>query len=147
MKRVSWNLAKIGGWNRYNVLTDECSEALDKVISDKTKTIEEVAEKVEKIHEKVKFKSFDKVTLSEKRQKKCCEKGDEGTEEEKAKELLDKQIKYAEEEIKKIEEKQKGHVGRIYEIKKKVTGIKKQAMLPTSVVNPKTGKLAVTKKN
>ena len=57
-KRVSWNLAKIGGWNRYNVLTDECSEALDKVISDKTKTIEEVAEKVEKIHEKVMFKSL-----------------------------------------------------------------------------------------
>ena len=68
-KRVSWNLAKIGGWNRYNVLTDKCSEALDKVISDKTKTIEEVAEKVEKIHEKVMFKSFGKVTLSEKRQK------------------------------------------------------------------------------
>ena len=48
--------------------------------------------------------------------------------------------------LKKIEEKQKEHVGRIYEIKKKVTGMKKQAMLPTSVVNPKTGKLAVTKK-
>ena len=63
-KKVGWNLAKCGGWNRYEVLTDECSVALNTVIEDNTKSVEEVAKKFEKIHEKVKFKSFGKVTLA-----------------------------------------------------------------------------------
>ena len=65
-KRVGWNLAKSGGWNKYELLTDECSEALDDAIDDKTKTIEEVAEKFNKIHEKIKFRSFGKFKQSEK---------------------------------------------------------------------------------
>ena len=64
-KKVEWNLAKCRGWNRYEVLTDECSDALNTVIEDNTKSVEEVAKKFEKIHEKVKFKSFGKVSLAE----------------------------------------------------------------------------------
>ena len=36
-KQVCWNLEKEKGWNRYQVLSDECSEALDKVIEDDKK--------------------------------------------------------------------------------------------------------------
>ena len=68
-KKVCWNLAKYGGWNRYKVLTDECSEALNEVIGDNSKNVEEITEKFDKIHEKVKFRSFGKVTLGEKKVK------------------------------------------------------------------------------
>ena len=39
-KRVMWNLAKEGGWNRYALLTEEYSEAFEKAIENKD-TIEE----------------------------------------------------------------------------------------------------------
>ena len=51
-------------------VTDKCSEVIDNLVGDKTKTIEEVADKFSKIHEKVKYKSFGKVTLPERRQNK-----------------------------------------------------------------------------
>ena len=69
-KKVCWDLTKKGGWNMYEVLTDKCSEVIDNLVGDKTKTIEEVADKFSKIHEKVKYKSFGKVTLPERRQNK-----------------------------------------------------------------------------
>ena len=138
-KKVRWNLAKTGGWNRYEVLTNECSEALNEVIDDKTMNIDEVTEKVNKIHDKVKYRSFGKVTLSARRTNKHQEKEEIGTEEEKAKVLLDKQVKEVDKEIRDIEEKQKGTVGRIYEIKKKVNGVKKEAMMPAAVISLKQG--------
>ena len=54
----------------YEALTKKYSEAINNVVEDKTKTIEEVAKKFNKIHDKVKYKSFGKVTLTERRQNK-----------------------------------------------------------------------------
>ena len=47
-KKVCWDLAKSGGWNMYEVLTNKYSEAINNVVEDKTKTIEEVAKKFNK---------------------------------------------------------------------------------------------------
>ena len=47
--RVMWNLAKEGGWNRYLLLTDEYSEALENAIN-KEDTIEEKWKKFNKIN-------------------------------------------------------------------------------------------------
>ena len=52
--------------------------------------------------------------------------------EKKSKKLLAKQVKDVENDIKDIEEKQKGTVGCIYELKRKVNGAKKQAMMPAA---------------
>lgn len=96
--------------------------------------------------DKVKFKSFGKVTLAEKKVKndRKVEKREEA-DEDKARELLKKQVKDTEEEIKDIEEHHKGTVGRIYELRKRVNGVKKQSMMPTAILNPKTKKLSVSK--
>ena len=94
-EKVCWDLAKTGGWNRYEALTNKCSEAINMVVEDKTKTIEQMADKFNKIHEKVKYKSFGKVTLSDRKGNKPQGdvKSDDGDEGEKAKKLLDKQVK------------------------------------------------------
>ena len=67
-KRVQWNLKKEGGWNRYELLSDECTEALDKAIEDEGKDVEEIMSISEKVHEKVKFRSFSKVNIPKRKE-------------------------------------------------------------------------------
>ena len=52
------------------MLSDECSEALNKVIEDDKNSVEEMTKKFETIHNKVKFRCFGKVTLAAKKTKK-----------------------------------------------------------------------------
>ena len=40
---MRWNLAKLGGWNWYKLLSDECSEALTNTFEEKNKMVEEKA--------------------------------------------------------------------------------------------------------
>ena len=63
-------MAKQGAWNRYEILSNECSEDLDKAIEDEEKDVEEAMAIFEKIHTKVKFRSFGKVNTTEKKDKK-----------------------------------------------------------------------------
>ena len=102
----------------------------------------------EKIHTKVKFKSFGKANTAKKKDVKKDEpKEDKGqeNEEEKAKELLKKQIEDADKEIEEIRRKQKGTVGTIYEVAKRVRGGKKVAIQPLAIQNPKTGRLVISR--
>ena len=64
-KRVVWNLAKEGGWIKYAELTNanNMAEELNKVINDDTKSTEEIHHKYSKALDKVKFRSFGKVTI------------------------------------------------------------------------------------
>ena len=62
-----------------------------------------------------------------------------------SKEFLKRHIKATEEEIDVIESTHKGTVGRIYELKKRVNGVKKQAMMLIAICNPKTGRLVVSR--
>jgi hypothetical protein len=145
---VQWNLAKKGGWNRYEILSNECADKLDEAIEDERKDVEEVMETFEKIHTKVKFRSFGKVNTAKKKAAKEDKpedsKGQE-TEEEKAKELLQKQVEDVEKEIEEIRRKKKGTVGTIYEVAKRVRGGKKVPMQPSAIQNPETGKLVVSR--
>ena len=145
---MQWNLAKKGGWNRYEILSNECADKLDEAIEDERKDVEEVMEIFEKIHTKVKFRSFGKVNTAKKKEAKEAKpedsKGQE-TEEEKAKELLQKQVEDVEKEIEEIRRKKKGTVGTIYEVAKRVRGGKKAPMQPSAIQNPETGRLVVTR--
>ena len=67
-KRVMWNLAKEGGWKKYENISEELSDALMKVVEDKKTNIEEKMEKFDKIHDKIKYKAFGKVTITQKKQ-------------------------------------------------------------------------------
>ena len=61
-KRTVWNLAREGGWEDYEKLTEKHNEAFERIIEDKD-NIEEKMINFEKLHDKVKFKAFGKVTI------------------------------------------------------------------------------------
>ena len=68
-KQIIWNLAKEGGWTRYQKLTEDYSETLEEIINDKDTDIEVKMKKFESIHDKIKFKAFGKVRISDKTSK------------------------------------------------------------------------------
>ena len=142
-KKVQWNLKKEGGWNRYELLTDECAGDLDKAIEDEDKNGEEVMNIFERIHDKVKFRSFGKVSISKKKEGKHESGNSKDSDEEKAKCLLKRQVEDVDREIQEIRNKNKGTVGTIYEVAKRVRGGKKEAMVPTAIQNPETKYLVV----
>ena len=145
-KVVRWNLAKTGGWNRYKEMTSECDELL-KVIENKEISIEETKKIFDKKQNKIKFKAFGKVTLTTKVAKLVKEKesNKDETEEETAKKLHEEQTENAENELKEIVKTNTGKVGKVWEIKKRILGGKKGAMESTAIINPDTGKLALSK--
>ena len=114
---------------------------LENLIEDKYTNIDQKYERFEKIHNKIKFKAFGKVTIGSKKELKTQDRDKKDV----AKELLEVQQNRAEAEIKEIEKVKGGKVGKVWEIKKKVIGGKKAPIEATAIINPKTGKLAVTK--
>ena len=139
-KQVKWNLAKEGGWTKYWELTNLYSTAIEDVIENKNKTIQEKVNKVEQIHAKIKYQAFGKVTINKSKHDK--------TEYEKETTLEDEwkeQEKKTMIEVEKIENANTSKMGRIWNIRKEVLGLNKKQE-SCAIINPKTGKLAVTKK-
>ena len=117
-------------------MTNEFAEHLDKAIEVEGNNVEEAMEIFEKIHKKVKFKSFGKANTAKKKDVKKDEpKEDEGqeNEEEKAEELIKKKIEDADNEMEEIRRKQKGTTGTIYEVAKTVREGRKVAMQPYAI--------------
>ena len=109
--------------------------------NDKT-NIDEKYKRFEKIHDKIKFKAFGKVTI---RQRRIPKDKLEVVGKDTAKELLEAQQKRAQSEIEDIEKTKRGKVRKVWEIKKKVLGGKKTDVEATAIINPKTGNLALSK--
>ena len=149
-KIVRWNLAKDGGWMKYKELTEKYVEAIEEIVENKQLAIEQVSHKFEKVHNKIKFKAFGKVTITNKEKTKNniekTKQNEIDSDEVKAHKLKIEQIKRTEEEIQEIKTFKSGRVGQIWEIKKRVVGGKKATMEATSIVDPATGKLVVSKK-
>ena len=64
-KKVLWNLAKEGGWERYKILTEQYSDSIKRAI-EKENEIEKKMIVFEKIHNKIKHRAFGKVTIVDK---------------------------------------------------------------------------------
>ena len=109
--------------------------------NDKT-NIDEKYKRFEKIHDKIKFKAFGKVTI---RQRRIPKDKLEVVGKDTATELLEAQQKRAQSEIEDIEKTKGGKVRKVWEIKKKVLGGKKTDVEATAIINPKTGNLALSK--
>ena len=135
-KETMWNLAKPGGWNRYQILTGEASEKIATIADSETFTIEEKYKKFDKIHEKIKFQSFGKKNI---RKKKDVLNKDDTKD---AKQILEEQKKIAAAEIEEIKVAQHSKVGKIWEIKKKILGNKNNTEA-SAIKDPKTNKLIV----
>ena len=72
-KKTAWNLGKEGGWENYKKLTKEYNKAFKKAVMEKD-SIEEIFFNFEKLHDKIKFKAFGKVTIGKyKKSKSDCD--------------------------------------------------------------------------
>ena len=138
---TKWNFARDGGWNRYNVLSNEVSEKIAKELEKEETSFEDKVRKFERIHEDIKYKAFGKVKLNNKQNE------DNNTTENKVKanDMLEEQNKRTEEEINEIKRIGKSKVGKVWEIKRKIVGNKKATVEATAVINPKSGKLVVSR--
>ena len=144
-KRMVWNLRKEGGWSKYKEVTDSFSEKVAKVAEDERLDIEEMMEAFEKINNKIKFKCFGKVTIGGKRKENKNETQD--TKENKdAKTMLNDQVNRARDEIDEMKKTANGRVGKVWDVRKKVLGIKKSNTEATVIMNPRTNKLVVSRK-
>jgi hypothetical protein len=141
-KAVRWNLAKEGGWENYKVLGEKCKKAFET----EEKTIEEAYKIFEKQHDKICFKAFGKVTISNQPKNIKTKYPVNNDDEQVAKELNEEQVKRTDEEMTNIKKSNNGKVGQVWEIKKRVMGGKRAAIDSTAVINPKTGKLVVSRK-
>ena len=145
-KTSRWNLAKEGGWKSYTEVTERYTTAVDNLIEDKESNIEETKHKFDKILDKIRFKSFGKVTINKKEKyKKKPDDLSNKTEEDRAIALREEETKRANEELRDIKEAGPGKVGMIWKIRKKVIGAKKGEMEATAIVNPATNKLVVSR--
>ena len=132
-----WNLAKPGGWERYEKLTEEAAEKIVRVVNDEKLNEEEIMKGVDAIETKVKFKAFGKT--KEATLKKQVERKHTNDEE-----LLEQQGKAMEEEIMKVKGEAKDRVGRVYKMKKRMMGGKNAAQEPTAIRDPTNNELVVS---
>jgi exonuclease III len=140
-RKTVWNFAKEGGWNRYKLLTEEYGDAFEKMVENEESTIDENMKKFDKLHEKIKFRAFGKVTIGG--YKKRIEQSEK--ENVTADEIVDEQIIRTEKEIEDIKKAHTNRVGRVWEVRKKVIGGKLDTIETSAIRNPATKKLVMKK--
>ena len=139
-KEITWNMNKPGGWEDYERLTGEAAAKVKQVVENAAignKDANEVMKKVEAIENEIKFKAFGKTKPPSK--KKLSAKK-HLTEEE----LLRKQSQTIEEEIMKIQSKDKSKLGRVYKMKDHLVGGKKEKQEPAAIIDPSNNELVVS---
>ena len=146
-QEVRWKTGTKESWKDYKVISKETGRKINEIVKREDKEIDEVLKKVEALENKLRFKSFGKYTVKSenKRREKIEEEQKDLTDEEKAKDLLEKQTKRIDESIKEIEKKGLSKVGRIHEVARQAKGKGKGAGQPTAIIDPNTGKLVVDK--
>ena len=140
---MRWNLAKEGGWKKYEEITNSYANKLNNIVEDKDSLMEDKYIRFEKVLDKIKFKAFGKVTLSKSKEKEVVE--DNASEDERARSLFVEQERKLEKEMNEIKDEKSGKMGRIWKIRKNILGNKKETLQATAIVNPKTKKLEVSK--
>ena len=146
---MRWNLAKDRGWDDYKIESDKVKDKLLEVVHNKNISIEEAKKKFDKLHDKIKYRAFGKVTITQNRKEKGEERveneNEEKDEERTARKIWEEQVNIVEKEMAVIDKLRNGKVGKIWEVRKKVLGGKNTMMQATAIINPETGRLAVTK--
>jgi len=120
---TKWNLAKEEGWKKYKEASNKEANKIVDAVQDKTKTIDEVMNKFNKVHDNIKYKAFGKVTLKEKVVK--SDTSVDGSEEDKAEAIHKEQEEVMNKEMEEIKSNGKGKVGRIWQVRKKIVGDKR----------------------
>ena len=125
-------------------------EKTDRIIADKSLTIDEVNKKVDNIQTKIKFQSFGKTKpMTENYQKKRMVKRPKASsgldgEEEMKKEILKKQNDLIEDSINKIKSKKFGRQINVFKMKDIIAGSKKPKQEAHAILDSKTGEKVVS---
>ena len=136
-------MGKPGGWEAYEKLTDEKADKIEKIIEDSDINIENVMKEIDKIDTKTKFQAFGKTKLTSR--KALNNKLDNKTQDEKDAAIKQKETEKVENQIEKIKSKNQGRAGNVFRIRKDIVGPKKAGQEATSVKDPSTGEILVTK--
>ena len=144
-QEVRWKTGDKEGWARYKEKSKNAGQKIKDIVENKDTEIDAAIEKIEAIENKLKYEAIGKYkTASDsKRTARKVKQQKDMSEEEKAKELLERQIQHVEESVSEIERKGPSKVGRIYEISKQIKGIEKGAAQATAIKDPTNGKLIV----
>ena len=105
---------------------------------------DKVMEKVDRIPTKLKFKAFGKTKPQTEKAQKREEAVETKAESEVAKELLARQCKRIEEQVKDVLKKSKGRVTKVFKMKEIIAGKKKGAQEAQAIVSPETNELVVS---
>ena len=98
-------------------------------------------EAFEKVHEKIKFKSFGKVKIGKSYREKV------GQVIKDPKEQFEEEEAKASKEIDQINKMKLSNIGKVWEIRRRIVGGKKANIEATAITNPDSGKLVVSKDN
>ena len=141
--KPSWNTQKPGAWDRYKEESNRVAEKIEMIIEDEGFEEEEVMEKIDRIQTKLKFTAFGKTKPQTSKAKKAVAEM-EGSETDMAKELLKRQSKRIEDEVKSARETANGRVGKIYKMKEIIAGSKKPSQEAQAIKDPSTGEIIVS---
>ena len=139
----TWNKGKPGGWELFERITDDRAEEIEKIVDDSEKNIETIVKEINAIDTKIKFKAFGKT--KPKTRKKFIERKENKSQQEKDDDLKQKQSAKIEKHIEKIRTNNQGRAGNVFQIKRDITGPKKAGQEASSIKDPLTGEILVTK--
>ena len=137
-------MAKEGGWDEYKYLTKKYAQKIEEAIEE-GRDIEEKMKKFDKIHNKIKFKAFGRITVGRKPKEVEKETQKTHSKEDIAKKIFEEEVERTAMEINEIKKLKTSKVGRIWDIRKRIIGGRKATLQATAIMNPKNGKLAVSK--
>ena len=136
-----FNLKKDGGWDSYKELTENCEELLA-IVNDNEATIEEIYERFDKIHKKIKFKSFGKTRIT----KGCYENKKNVVDDHNIVDKLSKQKSgRLEKEIQALKSCSNSRPTRVFKLIEKIQGPKKAGLEAVAIVDPVTDELKTSK--
>ena len=141
--KLSWNTQKHGAWEKYKEESNKVAEKIGMIAEDEGFEEEEVMEKIDRIQTKLKFTAFGKTKPQTNKAEKSVGEAD-GTETDIAKDLLKRQSKRIEEEVKRAKETTNGRVGKIYKMKEIIAGSKKPSQEAQAIKDPSTGEIVVS---
>ena len=141
---TKWNLFKPGGWEAYKEVSDSFADDINRIVDDERVTVDEMIGKIDKIQEKVKFKAFGKTTFKRKGKTRRDITADrEISDNDDPKELLAKQSKKIEDEIRSIKDDVNGRVGRVFRMRDMIKGSKKSGQEAHAIRDNKTKEVIV----
>ena len=139
----TWNKGRPGAWDIFERVTDEYADKIEAIVDDNEQNINTAMKNIEKIDTKIKFISFGKTKKKSKKfgQNRTGNK----TQLEKDMELKQKETEKVEKQIELIKVNNKGRAGNVFRIRKDIAGPKKSGQEASSIRDPNTGELLVTK--